>query len=475
MQGDVYLFADTNLFIECRPLQDLEWRTLPECAGVETVHLMVSRPVQREVEKLGHRSSDRVRKRAKKAYSVLRQTLAPEANGETVVRTADPQVRLRHDGPGQPDEGLATELDYTDPDDRLIGYGAAYRRRNPEQDVRILSHDTGVVATARSLGIPAALIPEDWLLDPERNEAEKTNERLQARIRELEAGPEFTIRARATSSDGPPHEIDVISATAQAYAPLNRREIATAMQIFRRLAEWPDVDFSFGAAHQKWLSACEEQLSGLHEALTLQRKGVPFIIAVANVGTQPARATLVQIAGHKAMKVRPVSTVPRVVEWETRLRDQAASIPRPPRTLADLAGGLGDAIKIFPDAASAQRHPDVAYYTPHYPSKPNLAYVLERERWRHGVAPQTFYGEIIATHENEQIEGQLKVTVHAENLHTPATRGIPVRITVERLSALECALALASSISAEHLRAIGAQRQGRDRPPLPGGMRPPGS
>lgn len=44
MVSTLYLFPDTNLFIQCRPLEELDWT---QWSAFDQVHLIVSRPVQR--------------------------------------------------------------------------------------------------------------------------------------------------------------------------------------------------------------------------------------------------------------------------------------------------------------------------------------------------------------------------------------------------------------------------------------------
>lgn len=69
MKQTLYLFPDTNLFIQCLDLQELDWSKWPDVAEV---HLIVSLPVQQEIDKqktLGQNS--RVGRRARRTYSSL--------------------------------------------------------------------------------------------------------------------------------------------------------------------------------------------------------------------------------------------------------------------------------------------------------------------------------------------------------------------------------------------------------------------
>jgi integrase len=57
----LYLFPDTNLFIQCRPLEQLDWSYF---GSFEELHLIVSRPVHKEIDYRKNKGNDRVGTRA---------------------------------------------------------------------------------------------------------------------------------------------------------------------------------------------------------------------------------------------------------------------------------------------------------------------------------------------------------------------------------------------------------------------------
>jgi len=73
----LYLFPDTNLFIQCRPLSELGW---DRWGAFDEIHLIVSRPVQAEIDKHKNRGNDRVAKRARTASSLLREIIGHEGD-----------------------------------------------------------------------------------------------------------------------------------------------------------------------------------------------------------------------------------------------------------------------------------------------------------------------------------------------------------------------------------------------------------
>lgn len=59
----LYLFPDTNLFIQCLPLEQIDWA---QWADFDEVRLLICRPVQREIDNQKNRGNDRVSQRARK-------------------------------------------------------------------------------------------------------------------------------------------------------------------------------------------------------------------------------------------------------------------------------------------------------------------------------------------------------------------------------------------------------------------------
>jgi predicted ribonuclease YlaK len=164
----LYLFPDTNLFIQCRALDQLGWMVWKE---FDEVHLIVSRPVQSEIDHQKNRGNDRLRRRARTASSLLREIILGGA-GYRLVRDADPTVKLFIRQDLKPNPDLSDSLDYqNEPDDRLVGTAHAFIQQNPRAEVRILTHDTGPMASARMVGLPVEPIPDEWLVPPESTDA----------------------------------------------------------------------------------------------------------------------------------------------------------------------------------------------------------------------------------------------------------------------------------------------------------------
>ena len=128
---------DTNLFIQCRPLEELDW---PEWADFDEVYLIVCRTVQREIDRQKHYGNGRVAQRARKTSSLFRSIIEEDYK---VIREKDLQVKLMLESSSIPSPELEDRLDYTKPDDEIVGFLHQYKQQHPEADVRLLTHDTG--------------------------------------------------------------------------------------------------------------------------------------------------------------------------------------------------------------------------------------------------------------------------------------------------------------------------------------------
>ncbi len=127
----LFLFPDTNLFVQCRALHELDWQRY----GFEDIHLIVCRPIQAEIDQQKNKGSDRLSRRARAASSLFREIIIGDI-GHKVVRDSNPSVKLFIELQLRPAEGV--NIDYTRADDQLVAIAAKYQRQHPEADVRVL-------------------------------------------------------------------------------------------------------------------------------------------------------------------------------------------------------------------------------------------------------------------------------------------------------------------------------------------------
>ena len=96
----LYLFADSNLFLHYKPLNQIDWSTLSDFDDIEVV---VCRTVQREIDALKDGREGRRSDRARRVASTL---LEIAQHGPQEHRAASPRVVLNLYGASQPKQDL---------------------------------------------------------------------------------------------------------------------------------------------------------------------------------------------------------------------------------------------------------------------------------------------------------------------------------------------------------------------------------
>lgn len=234
----LYLFPDTNLFIQCRPLEQLDWTGW---GSFDEIRLIVSRPVHKEIDYRKNKGSDRVGNRARAANAMFRE-ITRGTQGYRVVREGSPSVKLLIEVQHLPDPALTDRLDYGERDEELIGTIATFKQQHPDADVRLLTDDGTPMATAKSLGIAVAEIPDSWLVPPETTDTEKKIRALEAenaRLRRSE--PQFELRCL----DGNEKEIAMLEYTLERLEPLTEAQLTL---LVKKIAEHFPMATDFGSA-----------------------------------------------------------------------------------------------------------------------------------------------------------------------------------------------------------------------------------
>ncbi|HCD83189.1 MAG TPA: hypothetical protein DEQ45_05045 [Agrobacterium sp.] len=492
MQADLFLLPDSNLFIQCKPLKDLDWSPWKNYSHVR---LIVTRPVQVEIDRQKNKGSDRLGQRARKASSLFREMLKAEHN-DMVIREADPRVTMMLAINMRPDPQLENSLDYSERDDQLVGIASAYSKNFPDTEVSVLTYDTGPMLSAKNVGVKWTDFPQSWLLEPETSETEKTIRKLQTQLEQARnAGPVLDLRC--TDKAGEPVKRLDVSVTR--YTPLTHYEIEKLLSLVKQrrpmatdfgprdaaerntggnnlLAIFGDQEVFTPATDAEirqyknadypgWLASIETFLQGMH-TIARQINEPPLLIFEAeNNGTKPAQDTLVVIKAKGAILVMPPpnddpeETDIRRISPRTYFKDglKLRAPPEPPtgkwtkrnHYLNDLIAGPGlhDYSRYLRamDTTAFQRDPNDFYYKSDRPEQPTDFYSLECEQWRHSSGQEIFEVEISAEREALLSSGVVEIAVHAENLHEVKVMQIPVKLTVQQEPLFDRALALVNA------------------------------
>jgi hypothetical protein len=502
----INFFVDTNLLVQCRPLEQLDWSPW---ASFEEVRLIVSSPVIREIDYRKNKGNDRVGNRARAASAMFREILK---DGQKIVRDSDPRVILSVEPQHLYSKELEDRLNYQERDDQLLGTVYEFSQHNQGGDVWLLTHDTIPLYTAQSLGLVAVMIPDDWLLPPENTESEKELAALKAENARLKkAEPSFAIRCL----DGAESEGRRYEGSYTWYEPLTDAEIDQLMQ---RLKDRFPLETEFGPgepterdapqtsgiriprmkqvftpatdeeiakyrdeAYPLWLEHCEKVLRNHHTTLQHEQPMLEFTFLAENKGTRPATNAFITIEAQGNFQIKP----PPYKDLDEKQADDARhqeteGLPRPPvapcgqwctsigdrphspfqalsaldRSLYGVTGMIDPGVRPFdvpflrsPIIQPKAHDPNAFFYKPDRPMMPQNSFSLECDQWRHQDEEEPFIGEIHVPTDQDQVRGALECRIQASNLSKAASLLIPVQITVEHVSALEQAKELVEALA----------------------------
>ncbi len=474
MAKTIFLFPDTNLFIQCKPLSELDWSAWQSYGEVQ---LLVSRPVQAEIDRHKGGGNGRLAKRARSASTIFRDILGSK-EGYVEVHKANPLVRIYLSPDLKYDETLANRLSYGERDDQLVGIAALFAKRTSGSDVRVLTHDTGPMASAKMVGLEFVEIPESWLLAPEADEAQKRIARLEAEVTRLrKAEPAVEVRFENAETGN-----QVLDVELPLFTPLDEHQIAALMERIGR--DFP-IETDFGSCHAEerqgilrdrlqvflnprqvftpatkeeitlykdkrypqWLRDCESFLRSVHDRLNANIKWPSVTVRLKNTGSRPADDVLVSFSGRGNIKIQvPPKEENRPPEHELLLpsrplapkghwTDGLAFLGRLPAGAVEGAVTHESVASLMSLAQPTKRDPNGFYYKSR-PRSPVDSFSLDCKQWRHSDEEEAFGFTVHAELTLGTKSGVVEVKVQAANLTDVVVKTMPVRITMKESDAL---------------------------------------
>ena len=444
---------------------------------------MVCRTVQRELDNIKNTNSDRA-PRARRVLNEIRDMIL-ENRDYTIVNSSKPIVKLCIYRQSHASPELKDSLDYSKSDDELVGYAHRYSQEH-DTDVTVLTHDTGPMMSASSIGLGCTSVPDQWLIGSQQDSKTTEVASLRARIRELERR-EPQIKLEFVGSR---HNADeAIEIDYPLYEPIS------PSQIDRHLAEIADispVQAEFGlhpkedsaifllpkagglqpyipptndeiiqyrdVDYPRWLNECESYLSNLHLMLQARQSPPCFQLAASNLGSVPAHDVLITFAAHGQfqLRVEPYSDADKI-DCES---DPNEDLPKPPKAPEGRWTGSFDHISGLTDLFTSPTHdisslvaqlpdsslhtayihpqgtdPNSFYYKPGRPIEPTDSFSLECKQWRHRTEKELFRGLICVDLDNLDLDGTIVCEVHAENLSRPVRAHLRVHLRANRVNA----------------------------------------
>ncbi len=481
----VYLFADTNLFIQCPPIETLPWSDLNEFDEIE---LIVTSPVIKEVDNQKNKRGDRVGNKARATNSLFREIVTGKIDHKIVSASA-PQVKLFLKPEYLYKDELQSKLNLSEADDQLVAIIHNYKNENPSADVRLFTDDTGPMAKAKMLDVSFIPIPENWILSPENSDEEKKVIALQEELLRLKKQePDIEIQCL----DQNKNLINKLEFEKICYQPLTDDEIEELLEVIktrnplkndfgsREATERVSVPhlLSFDAfkevyipatdeeiqkycdGYSTWLEECREFLRKYHHRLQYHLGNPKVCFVAENQGVRPAKDALIRFEAMGNFEIMPPHPVREEEREEFEKKGKDISLPAAPRIphgrwqskthdFFSVGKSMQDYMSMLsPHHLSGRdlippglfspprgRDPNEFYYKPERPYSPCDSFELECEQWRHADGAEHFVCEIYIHEETGNIAGCLECSVHAENLTQRSKKSVPVRISIKQESA----------------------------------------
>jgi len=492
MSTRLHVFPDTNVFLQCKQLADVDWSLL---GNWECIEVVVCAPVQAELDALKGKGNSRQASRARNANSLLGKLLEPGVSH--LILSNGPKVHLTVRVELMPDVEAAGTLPNTR-DNELVTTALAYQRAHSEIEVRLLTNDIGPMFSAKRVGLAYLKVPQDWLLPPELDESERRETSLKERIAQLEK-TEPSFKTVLTGCSG-----KHLKASVTLYEALSDTQVAAFVaRIVERFPEETDFgqtqpkerhpkDEPYGSmlfgtskevfvpvtekeiaayreTYDAWKAMCEERLSGLHKALNGAIDWPLLTANVANIGSRPAQDALVVIEVQGDLLLLPPKKISEDEE-DVPAAEAGNFLPQPPaaprgswkatrgyggvmelhKRLAGIHAGslasLLDPPNIQHMFSPLARDPNRVHWKVGHRGMPSKRLELSCEQWRHARPPEDFEQFILCPSKPGEHTGLLTVAVHAANLTLPNVTKLPVGITVTLVSCADEAQRLVKEI-----------------------------
>ena len=470
----VYLIPDTNLFLQCKALRELPWHTAFPSA--DKIVLVLIAPVLREID--GQKGGQgRVARRARNANSQFGGLL--HANEVLLSQEGkNPLVQLISANEVRPDLSLSDALDYAQADGRIVGTAVAFKNSRIDSEVFVLSNDTGLLLSARQVGMPSFTVPDEWLLPAENDDENKRINQLESELKRIRsAEPNCVIELGN----------EKLNFVVERFAPLSELQVAKLMATIRaRFPQATDFDspekstrsssIGFLAAHwldefvratdedisryqqeqyPNWLMSCEKCLKDLHLILERSVKLPVITMNLRNDGSRPAdqvrvrfytRGGRLQLKSPETDEDRAMASfagikqIDGLSEFPIRLPDP----PAPPRGYwrkMGLAGMHEQMAKLLNVSQSSlqipsslmrpppKREPDHFYWASgSHHKRPSSLIELTCDQWRHRAQPEFFEFEMVSPSDMEPTIDAIHVEIHASNLADPVCKSFRVEI-----------------------------------------------
>ncbi|MGF6332512.1 hypothetical protein ABH909_005390 [Pseudomonas sp. BS3782 TE3695] len=485
MKKILYLIPDTNFFVQCKEPRELDWSAYLDFDEVE---LLITRPVQAELDNQKGKGSGRVAKRARKASTLIRDLLVSETD-YIEVRCKEPRVVIRIRQDLKPDILLSNELCYDERDDQLVGVTSTLMKTKSADQIALLTHDTGPMASSKLVGVPFKVIPDDWLLPPETDESDKRTNALVAELSKYKnAEPKFQILFIHDQTETV--SIDCVVECYEQLSDIQIDELLTVLKltypvetdfgdskktqpppqdvyssifsgfnskdVFKSASE-DDVVAYEDTIYPDWLNKCSDFFVNLHSQLNYRTNWPEICISVQNIGSRPADDALTTFSTKGPLLIYPTDSYKSLMK-DLKAEIQLPAVPKAPQgswKKVNMFSALQDIHDLIPKSMYGKEYggPNLAnlarlntsrdqnrfYWKPERPSVPQTVIALECQQWRHQVEKEDFNFYIRTEPRAAVYQGALELRIDSANMTESVEKRVNIKICVTISETMEIA------------------------------------
>lgn len=464
----ITLFVDSNLFLQCKDIKNLDWENLfPK----KTLKILIPRAVQKEIDGFKGQGNTRRSKRAKATSTyfkeVLKNTGALSITSQLSI--CFPSRRELSAIEREP------SLDSNKNDDSIIQDILSYQKLHTNENVMLLTNDSGLMVTAREYGITFIDIPESWLLEPEPDDKDKKINDLEKRIKAFETNfPEIHIQANTNNEQS----ITTLAIKFTEYPELSSIEIDelinriklknpmkvnfddklkssslnlnSEIQFIGLNRYYPPSENNIReyteTLYPEWEEEVRASLTDINTYIHFQNNISNADIIITNNGQIPAEGVLFEVNSTEHFLL--------YLHTKDDLLDKGWELPIPPEapkgkfvnsyaSLTDLAHSLTTPKFDLPRLNDFPQPRDKnSFYWKSKPSTFSNKWVQECEEFRHQMQPEVTSLRLIPSFKQRPTGGKITCSVSAKNLPNPVNLSVIIKVSHELGNTYEEALKL---------------------------------
>lgn len=468
------LFVDTNFFLQCKPINEILWNEISD----DDIEILITRPVQIEIDRLKNDGNSRRSKKARSTNSLFRNMLStPETQIQYQANEISVIMKFSNSYSEEQLRTVQDDLDLTYTDDRILAEVKYFIQENGSEGVLFVSHDTNPLITAKRNNIPFMQIPDSWLLPPENDARDKEIIQLREQVKSLK-DKEPNIRVRMAIHEELFIENE-FSISINEYTELNTAELKELIDratekyplitdFTKELKQRPQIslgqlmnnkyippsqeqiDKYINVEYPKWVSGLKKFFDDYCKFYNQAESLLPCKLTVENIGSRPVDNLIIEI-----------SVLNDALLYQSDIADLVSSrtfplFPRPPeppkgfwKQTSPLWNNenLAQILKIDSYANTPLGIPHIenwsrvrdkyAFYWLNKPESTDKIWKFECDEFRHKIEPELFSLNLGIDGNLNEGKVNIKVKISGSNLSEPFERVYKLKFTIKKKKAYD--------------------------------------